>query len=296
MLKSKNYPESSNLRDAFTLIELLVVIAIIAILAALLLPALASAKERSLRASCVSNVRQLLVGANLYASDFADYLPPIDLPDHSFNEVGAEHYGRYLYVDPNGNAGVKVPTTVTVPQAFQNLGFLYPYTYVGNGGVYYCPSYDAKPLSPLGAIAYEPLLTTSVGVNGSGTGDVRSSYCWNLWASLTTLNGIPNPRLYPKISSFNQGVKCILNEFFTPGGSAAAPSVDPLQMAHDRSKSLVVAYSDFSVKSIQVTPKMMTDAWVPNEGTANQGNLVWGATYTTPDSLGALLTDIEAAH
>lgn len=60
---------------AFTLIELLVVIAVIAILAALLLPVLTAAKERSHRAVCVSNVRQFLMAAQLYAMDFQDFLP-----------------------------------------------------------------------------------------------------------------------------------------------------------------------------------------------------------------------------
>jgi len=63
-------------RSGFTLIELLVVVAIVGVLVGVLLPALGSARSRARHAACMSNIRQLLVASDLYASDYDDrYMP-----------------------------------------------------------------------------------------------------------------------------------------------------------------------------------------------------------------------------
>lgn len=75
-------------RDGFTLVELLVVIAISAILTALLLPALAAAKEKAKRTACLGNLKQINLAVHLYAGDNGDLLPNLgDATYISFKEV-----------------------------------------------------------------------------------------------------------------------------------------------------------------------------------------------------------------
>lgn len=102
-------------RSGFTLIELLVVIAIIAILAAMLLPALARAKERGYRARCMSNLHQIGFALHIYANDNADKLPVAksqgtwlwDLHADSADAIAQAGTQRHVLYCPGLTASVK---------------------------------------------------------------------------------------------------------------------------------------------------------------------------------------------
>ena len=150
------------MKKFFTLIELLVVIAIIAILAAMLLPALSKAREKSRVISCASNMKQVVFGCIQYYMDWDDFILPYESAIHG--------------QDPNLKSGSGLPWTI----------FAAPYISGGeaknaNGaaatrwgtlpaewakGVFHCPSYYALP-----TMWWTPQYgIPNYGLGGTGTG------------------------------------------------------------------------------------------------------------------------------
>ena len=162
-------------KKGFTLIELLVVIAIIAILAAMLLPALASAKERAKRISCVNNLKQIGMGIIIYCGDNSDFMPPLKWRGNDANTQYPYELFRYTPVNVT-------PPTYDSDGGPYNLGVLWSTKVISDGKPFYCPSnakgdnltydnYTAKALWPFGADA-------SATANSSNPGYVRSGYMY----------------------------------------------------------------------------------------------------------------------
>jgi prepilin-type N-terminal cleavage/methylation domain-containing protein/prepilin-type processing-associated H-X9-DG protein len=160
-------------RRAFTLIELLVVIAIIAILAAILFPVFAQAREKARQTSCLSNLRQTIIGARMYFDDYDSTAPD--------------------YVNCLGNSPFR-----RADDPRSTVALFHPY--IKNFGLWICPSTKYAAMTNLSVgqrndYAYNPTLKGNI-VQFEDKAAETAVFFDNLtWADYTPVTAVGNPKI-----------------------------------------------------------------------------------------------------
>jgi hypothetical protein len=238
-------------------------------LAAMLLPALAKAKDKAQRTECLSNMRQWGLAHHLYAEDYDGRFPNTKVPGHQPNFILGGYYTYWIYYNPAA-AGTKLPQQFNFPFPTQNdwggIGLLYPQKLIGDGKVAFCPALVSKG-STKGSQFYSKkgLLTASDAPDDTtNPGSIRTSYINNPW--INDPNGSNNEttskdfyRLLDKTSKITKrkvfGMDFIDSSSWQATGDVNVNSVD---FAHSRSKGWNVLFTDNSVEFKKVNAQTKT--------------------------------------
>jgi prepilin-type N-terminal cleavage/methylation domain-containing protein len=245
-------PKIRPARRGFTLIELLVVIAIIAILAAMLLPALAKAKEKAKQIACVSNLKQVGIAVSLYTTDNDNFFPVADYTDTAGNSISwTKILGSYLPQQGNNKDAAGYVTSAAskvfdcpsiTPQIWGCTSNDVTRTYACSGAMMGISTTKAATMDKSLPRKSMPLIAppTEIILTVEASEQISSSAGPNV-------NNYSYPNIEWKAANGKQSAYTDLNKStFDPGNLAG----NSLYFPHNSGKSMANLYADYSVRTV----------------------------------------------
>jgi prepilin-type N-terminal cleavage/methylation domain-containing protein len=240
-------------KKAFTLVELLVVIAIIAVLLAILMPALASVKEKGKRIQCGTNLSGISKAIGLYSDDNAGMLPY--LRNNNWANPGIEAHPYAVYISSYYKRG---STTDLLPM---KLACLYASGIISNPKLFYCPACtvdDYKWQSYSDPLPWEKLPKTYT--SGSGNQWVRTGYIFRpmdkKWNATSSTYGYAE-----KIGDINYNKAWVTDTLWTRA------TLNHIAGNQNTAKGVYAAFPDGHV-SFSSNAKMFEDQYWVDDNTA----------------------------